>query len=70
MEITIPFTLSKDFFPSVWAFDPCFIKAGEPAKVTKVILAASNPLYLVENKEGKSKAVHRSYLVEHGVNWE
>jgi hypothetical protein len=70
MKITIPFILSKDFFPSVPAFDPCFIKAKEPAKVTEVILAdKENPLYLVENAQGKSKAVHRRYLVEHGVIW-
>jgi hypothetical protein len=70
MKITIPFTLSKDFSPSAWAFDPCFIKAKELAKVTEVILAdKENPLYLVENAEGKSKAVHRSYLIEHGVIW-
>lgn len=70
MKIIIPFILSKDFFPSVWNFDPCFIKAGEPAKVIEVIVAASNPLYLVENKEGKQKAIHRNYLVEHGVIWQ
>ena len=66
MKINIPFTLSKDFSPSAWNFGPCFIKAREPAEIIEVIVAATNPLYLVQNAEGKTKAIHRNYLVEHG----
>ena len=45
------------------------VSVGESAKVTEVIVADKNPLYLVENKEGKSKAIHGSYLDECGVAW-
>lgn len=72
-KITIPFKLSKDFDLGVWNGWEIFVNKGDLATITDVIAPDTsdniNPLYLVENKDGKSQAIYRRELVEHGFNW-